>query len=41
MKEISILAGGKAGDDIRSAGYVIVRFQDRFGQVAILACDSR
>ena len=40
MKEISILVGGKARDGIRQAGHVIARLLDRFGYVAILACDS-
>lgn len=40
MKEISIFVGGKARDGIRQADHVIAWLPDRFGYVAILACDS-
>jgi len=40
MKEISILVGGKAGDGIQQAGHVIAQLLDRFGWVAVPACDS-
>ena len=40
MKEISILVGGRARDGIRPTGHVIARLSDRFGYIAILACDS-